>query len=172
MIKDITLGQFFPGKSLLHRLDPRMKIVLLVIYISALFVSYSALSYAFMVVMTIFLIAISQIPLKLYLRGLKPLFIIIVFTAVLNMFYASGNVLWAWWIFRVTDGGIANALRMILRIMLLVMSTSILTYTTSPVTLTSGLERLLSPLKLIKIPVHEFAMMMTIALRFWKKPIR
>ncbi|PWM46447.1 MAG: transporter [Clostridiales bacterium] len=166
MIKDITLGQYFPGNSPLHRLDPRMKIVLMVIYITALFISYTAVSYTFMIALTIFLVILSQISFKLYLRGLKPLFIIILFTAVLNMFYANGNVLIEWWIFRITDGGIANALRMIFRIMLLVISTSILTYTTSPVMLTSGLERLLSPLKIIKIPVHEFAMMMTIALRF------
>lgn len=166
MIKDITLGQYFPGSSVLHRLDPRMKIVLLIIYITALFLTHSALSYFFMALVTLSLILLSRVPFKLYIKGLKPLFVIILFTAVLNMFYSSGNLICEWWIFRITDEGIANALRMILRIMLLVISSSVLTYTTSPLMLTGGLERLLSPLKVIKVPVHEFSMMMTIALRF------
>ncbi len=166
MLKDITLGQFFPGNSVLHRLDPRAKIVLLIMYIVALFMADNFISYALMAVVTVALVIASQIPIKLYLRGLKPLLIIICFTAVLNIFYSNGNVLVSFWIFKITDVGIYNAITMVSRIMMLVITTSMLTYTTSPIVLTGGLERLLAPLKVIKVPVHEFAMMMTIALRF------
>lgn len=165
MMKDITLGQYFPGDSILHRLDPRMKIVLVMIYIVLLFFANSAVSYVLTIIVTLGLMFLSTVPLKMYVRGLKPVLFVVLFTGLLNMFYSSGNVLLQWWIFTITDLGIANALRMIVRIMLLVWSTSILTYTTSPVVLTNGIESLLSPLKLIKVPVHEFSMMMSLALR-------
>ena len=165
MIKDITLGQYFPGNSVLHRLDPRMKIVLVIVYIVMLFFANSAVSYLFATAATLFLMLLSRVPLKMFVRGLKPVVFVVVFTALINMFYTSGNLLWSWWIFRITDLGIANAARMMLRIMLLVWSTSILTYTTSPVVLTNGLESLLSPLKKLHVPVHEFSMMVSLALR-------
>ncbi len=165
MIKDITLGQYFPGNSILHRLDPRMKIVLVTAYIILLFFAQSALSYLLAAGVTFALMLLSGIPLKLYVRGLKPIVFIVIFTGIINMFYTSGNVLCSWWIFQITDLGIANAVRMILRIMLLVWASSMLTYTTSPVVLTNGLESLLSPLKVFHIPVHEFSMMVSLALR-------
>ncbi len=167
MIKDITLGQYFPGTSVIHRLDPRMKIILLIAQIVALFLSKTAVSYIFVCAVTLFFVALSQIPVKLYLRGLKPLLFIVIFTALLNLFYSTGEkVLLQFWIFRITAEGVVTAVFMVLRIILLVITTSMLTYTTSPIVLTGGLERLLSPLAKIKIPVHEFSMMMTIALRF------
>lgn len=166
MIRDITLGQFFPGKSILHKLDPRMKIILVSLYITALFLASSSFSYLFIIFITISLMFISEISIKLYLRGLKPLIFIMTFTGILNIFYSTGDPLFRIWIFTVTKEGIYSAAFMIIRILLLVISTSMLTYTTSPIVLTSGLERLLSPLKAIKVPVHEFSMMMTIALRF------
>ena len=166
MIKDITLGQFFPGSSVLHKLDPRMKIILLILYIVVLFIAKSVVSYILIIISTVLLIYLSKIPFKLYFKGLKPLIFIIIFTGLLNVLYSQGPYICEFWIFKISINGIINAVKMIIRIILLVMSTSILTYTTSPVLLTSGLERLLSPLKVIKVPVHEFSMMMTIALRF------
>ena len=166
MIKDITLGQYFPGKSVIHNLDPRVKIVLAALYIAFLFTIQSALGYAFGIVMTLIFVSLTKIPLKMYLRGLKPLLFILIFTAILNVFDSTGEPLVQFWIFKITADGIKNAVFMILRIFMLVIATSMLTYTTSPIVLTSGLERLLSPLAKIKVPVHEFSMMMTIALRF------
>jgi len=166
MLRDITLGQYFPGNSVLHRLDPRGKLILLVMYIVALFLAKNFIGYILLAAVTVSLMLLSRIPFKLYLRGLKPLLLIICFTAVLNLFYGGGNVLVSFWIVKITDQGIYNAVTMVVRILMLVIITSMLTYTTSPIVLTGGLERLLSPLKAIKIPVHEFSMMMTIALRF------
>lgn len=166
MIKDITLGQFFPGSSPIHKLDPRIKIILTLLYIVFLFVVQTALGYLLAIIATLTFAALTQIPLKLYLRGLKPLALILVFTALLNVFYSSGEPLVSFWIFTITADGIKNAVFMFLRIFMLVIATSMLTYTTSPIVLTNGLENLLSPLGKIKVPVHEFSMMMTIALRF------
>lgn len=166
MVKDITLGQYFPGKSQIHKMDPRMKIILVIFYIVVLFLMKTALSYAFAILFTIFLVLMSGIPPKMYLKGLKPLIIIVAFTGIINLFYGTGEPLVQFWIFKITLNGIINASKMIVRILLLVITTSMLTYTTSPVLLTGGIERLLSPLKVIKVPVHEFSMMITIALRF------
>jgi len=166
MIKDITLGQFFPGNSVIHKLDPRMKIILVVLYVVLLFIVNSAVGYAVITAFTFAVIALTKIPVKLYFRGLKPLLFIVVFTALLNLFYSSGEPLVQFWIFKITLNGIKTAAFMVVRILLLVLGTSVLSYTTSPIVLTGGLERLLSPLAKIKVPVQEFAMMMTIALRF------
>ena len=166
MIKDITIGQYFPGDSVIHKLDPRVKIVLVALYIAFLFIIQTVPAYLFALAVTLVLVYLTKIPLKMYLRGLKPLLFILIFTAVLNVFYSTGEPLVKFWIFTITADGIKNAVFMILRIFMLVIATSMLTYTTSPIVLTSGLERLLSPLAKIKIPVHEFSMMMTIALRF------
>ncbi|MBO5037576.1 MAG: energy-coupling factor transporter transmembrane protein EcfT [Clostridia bacterium] len=166
MIKDITLGQFFPGNSVIHKLDPRVKIILAALYIAFLFVVQTAVGYAFAIAATLVFVSLTKIPLKMYLRGLKPLLFILIFTALLNVFYSTGEPLVEFWIFKITADGIKNAIFMILRIFMLVIATSMLTYTTSPIVLTNGLERLLSPLSKIKVPVHEFSMMMTIALRF------
>lgn len=170
MLKDITLGQYFPGNSVLHRLDPRVKLILTTLFITALFLANSAISYALMLVFVIFIIAVSTISSKLIYKSVKPLFFIILFTTVLNIFYIQGDPLVSFHILSfnliISKQGLINAVFMILRIILLIIGTSLLTYTTSPILLTDGIERLLEPLKKIKVPVHEFAMMMTIALRF------
>ena len=166
MLKDITLGQFFPGDSITHRLDARCKLILVVLYIVALFTAKSFVSYALVILVTAWMIAVSHIPPKSLFRGLKPVVVIIVITAILNLFFTSGTPLVQLGPLTVTREGIIRAVFMVLRIMLLIMGTFLLTYTTSPIRLTDGLESLLSPLKKIKLPVHELAMMMSIALRF------
>ncbi len=166
MLKDVTLGQYFPGETAVHRLDPRTKLVLVVVYIVALFLVKGFLGYALMAGFLLAVIRVSKIPLKVILKSLKPLLLIIVLTAVLNLFYGQGEPLLRFWIFRVTKQGIFNAIFMVLRIALLVAGTFMLTYTTSPIALTDGLESLLSPLKKVGAPVHELSMMMCIALRF------
>ncbi len=166
MLKDVTLGQYFPGSSIIHRLDPRTKIIWLVGYIVALFIVNGWEGYALMLALLIAFTAIAGISAKAMLKGLKPLLFIVVFTGLINLFYGSGEPIWEFWIFSITLDGIRTAIFMVLRIMLLVCGTFLLTYTTSPLQLTDGLERLLGPLKKIKIPVHELSMMMSIALRF------
>ena len=167
MLKDVTLGQFFPGKSLIHRLDPRTKLIILVGYIVALFLAVSWLSYGVVFVFLSICIAISQIPLKSFFKGMKPLIFILIFTGVLNIFFTQGEtVLVHFWKITITLEGLIRAFFMIFRILLLITGTFLLTYTTSPIALTDGLESLLSPLKKIKLPVHELSMMMCIALRF------
>ena len=166
MLKDITLGQFFPGNTVIHRLDPRTKLVWVVIYIVALFLAKWFVSYALMLGCLLLVIYTAKIRLKVILKSLRPLLLIILLTAVLNLFYGSGEPLVEFWIFKITKSGIFNAIFMVIRITLLVAGTFMLTYTTSPISLTDGLESLLSPLKKLKMPVHELAMMMCIALRF------
>ncbi len=167
MLKDITLGQFFPGTSVIHRLDPRTKLILLIVYIVALFTAQSWLSYGICLVFLAVCIAISTIALKSIVRGMKPLIMILVFTGVLNLFFAGGEtVLLRIWFLTLTLEGLIRAVLMVSRILMLITATFLLTYTTSPISLTDGLETLLSPLKLIKVPVHELSMMMCIALRF------
>ena len=167
MLKDITLGQYFPGNSFIHRLDPRTKLIMLVVYIVALFLAKSWISYGVMLAFLIGCIAVSRIPLKSIVRGLKPLVVILVFTAVLNLFMTQGETVWlSFWIITITKEGVVRAVLMLARIMMLVTGTFMLTYTTSPIALTDGLESLLSPLKKLRLPVHELSMMMCIALRF------
>ena len=166
MLKDITLGQYFPGDTVVHRLDPRTKLLMVILYIVALFLCKGFVSYGVALAFLITAVVLSKIRPKALFKGLKPLLIIIIFTAVLNLFYTDGTVLIKFWIFKITREGIYNAFFLVLRIMLLVMGTFLLTYTTSPIALTDGLEALLSPLKKLHFPVHELAMMMSIALRF------
>lgn len=166
MLKDITLGQYFPGNSLAHRLDPRTKILLTVLYIVALFCAKWFVSYGLVAALLITGIKVSGVAPKALVRGLKPILFIICFTAVLNLFYTPGEALVTFWIFKITKEGIFTAFFMILRITMLIMGTFLLTYTTSPIALTDGLETLLGPLKKIRVPVHELAMIMSIALRF------
>lgn len=166
MLKDITLGQYFPGDTVIHRLDPRTKLLMVIVYIVALFLCKWFVSYGVALAFLVMVIILSKIRLKALFKGLKPLLIIILFTAILNIFYTDGTVLVEFWIFRITREGIINAFFLVLRIMLLVMGTFLMTYTTSPIALTDGLESLLSPLKKLRFPVHELAMMMSIALRF------
>ena len=167
MLKDITLGQYFPGKTPIHRLDPRTKLLLLVIYMVALFCAKWFVSYALVLVFLITATAVGRIPLRSMTRGLKPMLIFIILTAVLNLFYTrEGRLLFEWKFIHIYTKGVETAFFMVLRIMMLICGTFLLTYTTSPIALTDGLESLLSPLKKLKVPVHELAMMMSIALRF------
>ncbi|WP_308752433.1 energy-coupling factor transporter transmembrane component T [uncultured Anaerotruncus sp.] len=166
MLKDITIGQYFPGTSPIHKLDPRMKIVLTVAYIILLFTAQNAVGLAVGVLFLVLVYGISKIPPVMILRSLKPVVPIIVFTSILNMFFIDGRVLFQWWILKLTAEGIKTAVFMSVRIVCLIAGTSLLTYTTSPIALTDGIERLCNPLKRFKLPVHELAMMMTIALRF------
>ena len=171
MLKDITLGQYFPGNSRIHLLDPRTKLIMLIVYIVALFTAVSWISYLLMLVFLLTVIKISTVPFKSIIKGMKPLLVILIFTGVLNLFFTDGeNLLPESWLIsqyvRITEEGIVRAIFMLARIMMLVMGTFLLTYTTSPIALTDGLESLLSPLKKIHLPVHELAMMMCIALRF------
>ena len=167
MLKDITLGQYFPGNSPIHRLDPRTKLLVLVGYIVALFMAVNWVSYALMLVFLISCILISKIPGKSFINGMKPLVMILVFTGFLNLFFTTGDKpLVDFWIITIYPEGIVRAIFMVLRILMLITATFLLTYTTSPIALTDGLESLLGPLKVIKVPVHELSMMMCIALRF------
>ena len=166
MLKDITLGQYFPGNTVIHRLDPRTKLALTLVFIIALFLAKGAVSYGLMAVYLLGIIAASRIRLKVILKGMKPLLLVIILTAVLNLFYSQGEVLAQFWIFKITREGVRNAVFMVLRITMLVAGTFMLTYTTSPIALTDGLEHALGPLKKLHVPVHELAMMMCIALRF------
>ena len=167
MLKDITLGQYFPGKSPVHLLDPRTKIVFLVVYIVALFVAANWISYGFVFAFLVTVIAISRIPLKAIVRGMKPLVVILIFTGILNVFFTPGETaLVSFWGITITLEGIIKAFFMMSRILLLITGTFLLTYTTSPIALTDGLESLLSPLKKLRFPVHELSMMMCIAMRF------
>ena len=167
-LKDITLGQYFPGKTIIHRLDPRTKLLGTIAYIVALFLARSVLSYAILLVVLGGLIAVSKVGVKSILRGMRPIFIIIVITAILNLFFTpgAGEPVAKFWVITIYEEGIWAAAFMILRIAMLITCTFLLTYTTSPIMLTDGLEKLLSPLRLLRVPIHELAMMMSIALRF------
>ena len=167
MLKDITLGQYFPGNSFIHRLDPRTKLIVLVAYIVALFLAVSWVSYALLLVFLITIIKVSTIPVKSIVRGMKPLVMILVFTGILNIFFTGGEtVLVQFWVVTVTLEGLTRAIFMMARILMLITGTFLLTFTTSPISLTDGLEALMNPLKKLKVPVHELSMMMCIALRF------
>ena len=167
MLKDITLGQFFPGNTPIHRLDPRTKLLCVIPYIIALFNAKSVLTYGIMIAVLAGCILLSRVEWKALTRGLKPVYIIVAFTALMNMFFTTGTPVADVWLLRhVTVEGIVSAVQMILRIVLLIMGTFLMTYTTSPIALTDGLESLLSPLKKLRLPIHELAMMMSIALRF------
>lgn len=167
MIKDITIGQYFPGKSLIHRLDPRVKILLTVLYIVMLFSASGFLGLGVGMVYLIIAFLISHIPIKMMLKSIKPILPIIIFTGILNLFFVEGEtLLFSWEFIKIYSEGVRTMVFMAVRIIFLICGTSLLTYTTSPITLTDAIERILSPLKVIKFPAHEIAMMMTIALRF------
>lgn len=168
MLKDITLGQYFPGNSLLHRLDPRTKIIAELCFIVAVFLAKGYFGYAALLIFSAALIVLSRLPVRVILRGMKPLIVIILFTAAINVFWTSGQtLLFSWRFIKIYREGIEYAVFMLIRILTLVIGSGVLlTYTTSPILLTDGIEALLAPLKKLHLPVHEFAMMMTIALRF------
>lgn len=167
MLKDITLGQYFPGNSLIHRLDPRTKLICVVLYIVALFMARGIVTYGIVLLLLVVCVKISGVGAKALLRGMKPVVMILVFTGLLNLFYGGGGEeLLSFGVIHITTGGVGRAFSMIARILLLISGTFLLTYTTSPIALTDGLELLLNPLKKLKLPVHDLAMMMSIALRF------
>lgn len=169
MLKDITLGQYFTGNSPLHRLDPRTKIIIMLVYVVTVFVAKNLYSLAFLLLTALVLVAVSGISFKIVLKSVKPVMVLIIFTAVINLFLTTseGDPLVSFGFVKIYAQGVINAVFMIVRILSLIIGTSVLlTYTTSPITLTDGIERLLKPLKKLHVPVHEFAMMMTIALRF------
>lgn len=167
MLRDITLGQYYNTKSPIHAMDPRTKILWVIFYMFVLFAASSVWEYALVIIFTIAVIKISNVPLKFITRGLKPIALIMVFTVVLNLFMTpTGEEIFRIWIFKITDEGIYLAVKMSIRLVLLIMGTSLLTLTTSPIALTGGIERLLSPFRRIGVPSAEIAMMMSIALRF------
>ena len=162
-----TIGQYYPGSSFLHKLDARSKLVLTFVFIIVIFLCKNFLSLGAMVVSALVLTLLSRVPLRMVMRSLRPLAFILVFTAALNLFYTTtGNVLWHWKFLTLTDKGVFTAIFMAVRILSLVAVSALLTYTTTPTALTDGIEKLLSPLKLVKVQVHSLAMMMTLALRF------
>lgn len=167
IMRNVTLGQYFPGNSPMHRLDPRTKLLLAFAYIIVLFVLRSGAAYLVLAAASLWMIAISRIPLKLILRGLRPIMVILSLTLVLHIFTSrEGTLLIQFWIVRIYSGGIRQGVLLAFRLVLLVLSTSLLTLTTSPIALTDGIELLLKPFRRLGVPAHELAMMMTIALRF------
>lgn len=166
MIRDITIGQYFPGNSVIHRLDPRVKIIATLLFIIELFIVDNFLGFAIAGVCLGIVIAVSGVPLGYIVRGLKPIIIILLFTFTLNMFMIDGHIIWQWGFLKLTMEGLRTAVFMAIRLVLLIIGSSMLTLCTRPLSLTDGIERLLSPFKRIGVPAHEIAMMMTIALRF------
>lgn len=167
MIRDITIGQYYPAKSILHRLDPRTKLVATLLYLISLFLFDGFAGYIVATVFLVSIIKLSKVPFKFIVKGLKPIIMLLMITVLFNLFLTrSGEVLFSFWIFTVTSGGLHTAVFMAMRLIYLILGSSIMTFTTTPNELTDGIERLLGPLRKIKVPVHEIAMMMSIALRF------
>ena len=169
MVRDITLGQYIPGRSLIHRLDPRVKITLTIAFIVFLFVASNFQGLLLMVILMFGVLLCSGVPLLQYAKSLKAILFIILFAGVLNLFYGTGRVVWRcpfWPVMQITDGGIGNAVFISIRIVCLILYSSVLTFTTTPTELTDALERIMKPLEALHVKVHEIAMMMTIALRF------
>lgn len=166
MFKDITIGQYFPGDSFIHRLDPRTKILSVLFFMVGIFGLSQLSSYIYVLALTLLVILVAGLPMGYLLKGLKPIFIILIFTVGLHLFMTPGPALWQWGFLKITAAGIEKASFMALRLIFLVLFASLLTLTTAPMSLTDGLEKLLSPLTRFHLPAHELAMMMSIALRF------
>jgi len=166
MLTDITIGQYFPGASILHRLDPRTKIILLFVFILGIFIFDTPAAYALLTIFTIVMIYLSEVPLRMMVKSIKPLWWILLFTFIINLCSVSGETFAKVWIFSLTWEGLRQAVFICLRLVLLILLSSLLTFTTSPLALTDALESLMGPLKRFGLPAHELAMMMTIALRF------
>ena len=166
MLSDIKLGQYFPGKSIIHNIDPRVKILLTMAIVIMVFIGQNYAALAFLILLAIFIMAISKIPLKMYFKSMKVILFVILFTSVLNLFYGKGNIIFKLGFLNITEGGINNSIFIAARLFTMIFISSALTFTTSPTDLTDALEKILSPLKIFKVKVHELAMMMTIALRF------
>lgn len=165
-MRDITLGQYFPADSVIHRLDPRVKILSLIAYIVLIFCTFNFASLAFLAAVVLLIVLLSKVPLKMYLKSLKVIIVIVAITSLLNLFYGTGEPIFQWGFIKVTWDGVKNAIFVCVRIICLILFSSVLTFTTSPTDLTDALERLMKPLTIFHIKVHEIAMMMTIALRF------
>lgn len=168
MLRDVTLGQYIPGNTLLHKIDPRMKLIISILFIVAVFLAENLWAMLALTVWSFVLVCAAGLKAKMIVKTLKPIIFVVIFTSVISIFWRTGeNLIFEFWKIRIYSEGIIYALLIALRIIVLVMGTSVLlSYTTSPIALTDGLEQLLSPLKKIKVPVHDFSMIMTIALRF------
>ena len=166
MRNDVTLGQYYPADSFLHRMDARMKIVLSILCMVTIFLCSSFQSLAVMAAFTLFVCILSSVPARTIIKGIKPVIFIVLFTALLNLFYGTGDVIAKWWIFKITQNGINTSIIVAVRIVALVLFGTMLTYTTTPTSLTDAIESLLKPLKVFHIDIHSFAMIMTISLRF------
>ena len=167
MIRDITIGQYYPAKSILHQLDPRTKLVATLLYLISLFLFDGFAGYIVATVFLVSIIKLSKVPFKFIVKGLKPIIMLLMITVLFNLFLTqSGEVLFSFWILTVTSGGLHTAVFMAMRLIYLILGSSLMTFTTTPNELTDGIEKLLGPLRKIKVPVHEIAMMMSIALRF------
>lgn len=166
MIKDITIGQYYPADSVLHRLDPRVKFVGTILFLISLFVADSFWGYLLATFFLVSIVTASKVPVKFMLKGLKPLFLIFLITIAFNLFLVPGKEIVRFWIFKITEEGVRQAVKIGIRLIYLVIGSSVMTLTTTPNQLTYGLESLFKPLNKIRVPVHEIAMMMSIALRF------
>lgn len=166
MVRDVAFGQYFPGRSFIHSLDSRAKILLLIGFLVIIFCTFNYFSLMLVTLFTVLIIASSGVPAKFYLKSLKVIIFIVIITSVLNLFYGSGEPIWQWGILKVTLNGINRAIFVTVRIICLILASSCLTFTTSPTELTDAIERLLKPLNKVHFPVHEIAMMMSLALRF------
>lgn len=166
MLKDITIGQYFPGNSIIHRIDARFKIIITTLFIIMIFSADTAYSLSIGVVFMVIAYLLTKLSPKLMLKSLRPVVPVLAFTAILNIFFFEGKILVKIWFLEITDEGIKNAAFMLIRVVALIIGSSVLTYTTSPISLTHAIEKLMMPLSKLKFPVHELAMMMTIALRF------
>ncbi len=166
MLNGITIGQYFPGQSFIHQLDPRTKIIGTILFISGIFLAEAHAAYGLLILFSAFVVGISGIPVRLVLKSIKPLWLILLITFFIHLLTTPGNVVMAAGPFSITDAGLRQGILMSVRLVLLIMISSLLTFTTSPIVLTDGIERLLNPFKRIGVPAHELAMMMTIALRF------
>lgn len=167
MFKDITIGQYYPGNSIIHRLDPRVKLLGVVVYIAALFIINNIWGFIFLTAALAVLIGLSHVPMKHIFKGLKFVWLLVALAVFFNLFFATeGTTIWKWWIFHMTEEGIYRAAFFALRLIFVIVGSSMLTYTTTPTTLTNGLEKVFRPLDIIHFPGHEIAMMMSIALRF------
>lgn len=166
MLSDITIGQFFPGNSIIHKMDARVKIILLTAIIVLIFVTYNFAALAIAALSVLAVVLITRVPFKLYVKGMKAIIFIVLFTSILNLLYGQGEPIWQLGFLKITLSGINNAIFVTIRIFALILISCVLTYTTSPTDLTDALERIMKPLKVFHIQVHEIAMMMTIALRF------
>lgn len=165
-MNNVVFGQYFPTDSLIHRTDPRLKIIFMIAYIILIFCTFNFFSLGVVFLSTIIIILLSRVPIKMYLKSLKVIIIIVLITSLLNLFYGTGEPIFKWWIIKITVEGINNAIFVSVRIINLILVSSCLTFTTSPTDLTDAIERLMKPLKIFHVKVHEIAMMMTIALRF------